>query len=266
MALSTIPDPVPLDPIVENEAKDLMTEHYAPVYKERVNEVIDTWFLTDHLASRYLYLQSVVGKGVFNAQYSILISGFAAGSEMIVARQFGFGKVYGVEVEQILTEACLIRLKYLPDMYPLHYDGDYLPYEDNQFNVIASGHVIEHTRDPELYLRECLRVLVPGGYLSLEFPNRYHTRELHTQLPSFEWLPRPIRNAIIRGLASERSPLQDNVKTRYRSIIDTNLQQISMSGIRRDLKRIGTPFTILDSVHVKVAPGVVRCVIQKGKP
>jgi len=258
-----IPDPLPLDQAVENETRDSLIAHYSPIYKERVNEYIDGLLRIDHYASRYLYLRSVVGPSVFNSDASIFISGFAAGSEMIAARQFGFGKVCGVEVEQFLTDICKSRLRYLPDMYPAYYDGDILPYADDQFNVLASGHVIEHTYHPELYLRECMRVLVPGGYLSLEFPNRYHTRELHTQLPSLEWLPRKIRNAIIRGLSGKNSPLKSEVKAGYRLLIDTNIQQISVSDIRWVLKKFRIPFTVLNSIHVKDAPGVVRCVIQK---
>jgi ubiquinone/menaquinone biosynthesis C-methylase UbiE len=191
----------------------------------------------------------------------LLVSGCGAGSEMITAKQFGVGQVYGVEVEQFWIDICKQRLRYIPDMHPTYYDGESLPYTDAEFKVIASGHVIEHTRSPERYLRECMRVLAPGGYISLEFPNRYHHTELHMHLHSFEWLPRPVRNTIVRGLASPLSPLKKDAKRRYRDIVITNLQQISVGGISRMLKRIGQPFTILDSV--RPLPGVTRCVIRK---
>ena len=92
-------------------------------------------------------------------------------------------------------------------MYPSHYEGTFLPYDDAQFFVVASGHVIEHTNDPFIYLSECMRVLRVGGYLSLEFPNRYHHTELHTGLPSFRMASAPSpklgREA---GLESDVSP------------------------------------------------------------
>lgn len=40
----------------------------------------------------------------YGVRPSALISGFSAGPEMITARQFGYGKIYGVEVDSIYME------------------------------------------------------------------------------------------------------------------------------------------------------------------
>jgi ubiquinone/menaquinone biosynthesis C-methylase UbiE len=252
-----------LDPHIEAEVRAMLIEHYGSVYKDRVESFIDTSLATEHFAGRFLYLKSVVGSDVFTPESTILISGFGMGSEMIMARQFGFGKVYGVEVEQILADVGEKRLHQFQDMYPTLYDGNILPYEDGQFNVVTSGHVIEHTRDPSSYLREVLRVLVPGGYISLEFPHRYNRVELHTQLPSFEWLPRSWRNFTLRMLSSKGSPLKEDIKSRYNSIVATNLQQISVGGVRRMLKKVVYPSTMINFVEVEGAPGVIRSVIRR---
>jgi SAM-dependent methyltransferase len=239
----------------------MLIEHYGPTYKDRVDSYIDTCLATEHFAQRFLYLRSVVGTEIFNPRSAILISGYGMGSEMIMARQFGFGKVYGVEVEQILVDATKRRLAQFSDMYPSLYDGKILPYEDEQFNVVASGHVIEHTGDPRLYLQEVLRVLAPGGYLYLEFPHRYHIRELHTGLPSFEWLPQPLRNLALRILSSKISPLNEDVKLRYESIVTTNLQQISMGGVKRMLHTTGYSAKLIGSAQP--ALGIISSVIRR---
>jgi SAM-dependent methyltransferase len=44
-------------------------------------------------------------------------------------------------------------------------------YPDNQFDVITMHHVIEHLPDPIHTLKECLRILKPGGQLVLFTPN-----------------------------------------------------------------------------------------------
>jgi hypothetical protein len=126
---------------------------------------------------------------------------------------------------------------------------------------VTSGHIVEHTADPCLYLAECLRVLKPGGYLALEFPTRYHHTELHTQLPSAEWLPRPVRNGLLRLLVSRVSPISVKAKAGYTAIVGTNLQQISLGLVKRYLNRSGHAHSF---VRVqKVAPGVIRAALRK---
>jgi SAM-dependent methyltransferase len=250
-----------LDPQIEAEVRAMLIEHYKPVYKDHVEGFIDTSLATEPFAGRFLYIKSVTGADIFNSRSSVLVSGFGMGSEMIMARQFGFGKVFGVEIEQILVDASLKRLQHFSDMYPILYDGNSLPYKDGSFEIVLSGHVIEHTSDPKTYLKEILRVLVPGGYLSVEFPHRYYRIELHTQLTSFEWLPRSIRNFVLRVLTSDDSPLSEDAKIRYNSIITTNLRQISLGGIKHMLKISSYPSKIIHSV--RAAPGIIRCVVRR---
>ena len=42
-----------------------------------------------------------------------------------------------------------------------------LPCADDSFDVVLSTQVLEHVRDPEVYLSECFRVLRPGGRMLL---------------------------------------------------------------------------------------------------
>jgi SAM-dependent methyltransferase len=46
-------------------------------------------------------------------------------------------------------------------------DGMYLPFPTGSFDLVLSHAVIEHVPDAALYLRECARVLVPGGHMYL---------------------------------------------------------------------------------------------------
>ena len=50
------------------------------------------------------------------------------------------------------------------------YNGLELPYDDESFTTIYSGHIIEHTPNPYNYFKEHMRVLVRGGYFLPRIP------------------------------------------------------------------------------------------------
>jgi len=57
--------------------------------------------------------------------------------------------------------------------------GEYLPYADNQFDLVLSHEVIEHVQDDKLCLAEMVRVLKVGGRAVIFCPNRLYPFETH---------------------------------------------------------------------------------------
>lgn len=51
-----------------------------------------------------------------------------------------------------------------------------LPFDDESFDAVIAGEVLEHVRFPEAVLREVQRVLRPGGVLVGSVPNVYNLR------------------------------------------------------------------------------------------
>jgi SAM-dependent methyltransferase len=257
----TVGSMLAVDPSIDAEMLDRLVAEYASTYGDRVASYAAGLLAIDHYTSRFIWLENVVDNLADFFASPMLISGFSVGSEMIAARRCGFERIYGVEVDRFLVSVTQARLRELPGMFPEFYDGCHLPYADRFFGVVASGHIIEHTADPEEYLCECLRVLRPGGYLALEFPHRYHHTELHTGLRSLEWLPRPLRNLSYRMASARLSPLRAHAKNGYRRILSTGLQQISMGRVRSGVRRSGVVCSLPRSEEV--APGILRILVRR---
>jgi SAM-dependent methyltransferase len=76
--------------------------------------------------------------------------------------------LFGVDIsENMLAKARETLRPYAVE--PTLHNGDVrrLPYHDGSFDLVLSGHVIEHLPDPVEALREMARVLRPGGRLVL---------------------------------------------------------------------------------------------------
>ena len=76
-------------------------------------------------------------------------------------------EVEGIDFDEKATEKITLR-------YGMKtYTGDLLSYRlpDASYDAITMSHAIEHLFDPERTLRECLRILKPGGRLVVTTPN-----------------------------------------------------------------------------------------------
>ncbi len=63
--------------------------------------------------------------------------------------------------------AALRRERGLRNLHFALADGMALPFRDGAFDLVLSHAVIEHVADAPRYLRECARVLAPGGHMYL---------------------------------------------------------------------------------------------------
>lgn len=81
-----------------------------------------------------------------------------------------------------------------------------LPFADGSFEVVFSHEVIEHVTDDRAAAAEMVRVLAPGGRLTLFCPNRLYPFETHGHYwrgryhfgntPLINWLPGLLRNRL----------------------------------------------------------------------
>lgn len=81
--------------------------------------------------------------------------------------------------------------------------GVELPFDDEQFDVVISNHVIEHVGDTTAqlkHLHEIHRVLRPSGACYLAVPNRWMLTEPHYRLKFLSWLPHGRRSTYLRWM------------------------------------------------------------------
>jgi SAM-dependent methyltransferase len=147
-------------------------------------------------------------------------------------------------------------------------DGMALPFHAGAFDLVLSHAVIEHVADAPLYLRECARVLAPGGhvYLStapyLSFAGA-HLPRLRIPVPLHLILGRRIAFATFQQLARHatwtlREPANENsfIKAARRGEIkhDDLLEKVRVVRLRAQIAAAGLRI-VREELH---ATGTVR--------
>lgn len=162
------------DPVSGPETLPLTGERTVPGIAEE-----NYWFRRHEIVYARL-LDRCAGKTVLEAG-----SGEGYGANMIADVAEG---VTGLDYDE--SAVAHVRARY-PRVQMLHGNLADLPLAPDSVDVVVNFQVIEHLWDQIQFLRECLRVLRPGGELLISTPNRltfspgrdtplnpFHTREL----------------------------------------------------------------------------------------
>lgn len=75
---------------------------------------------------------------------------------------------------------------------------DLSQYADKSFDVVFSNSVIEHLYTKENQKKMALETMRVGKYYFIQTPNYYFPLEPHFLFPGFQFLPKPIRAALIK--------------------------------------------------------------------
>lgn len=81
-----------------------------------------------------------------------------------IQKEVGIANTFGIDIEPVPT-----------GYDPAHYkkgSAESLPFEDNQFDTVTAGELIEHLENPARFVAEAHRVLKKNGALILTTPNR----------------------------------------------------------------------------------------------
>lgn len=142
-------------------------------------------------------------------------------------------------------------------------DGMYLPFRDGTFDLVLSHAVIEHVADAPRYLRECARVLAPGGHIFLSTAPYLsfagaHLPRLKLQIPLHLLFGRRIAFSTFRFLARRapwtlKEPANENsfIKAARRGEIkdDDLLEKVRVTRLRRQIAQAGLRI-VREDLHV----------------
>lgn len=102
----------------------------------------------------------------------ILDLGCAAGAVGAIFKHMGFN-VYGTDIAPARYYITKNKVNYLHcyDKLVRHDANKKMPFKSGMFDIVWGGEFIEHIYSTTTFLRECWRVLKPGGKLILTAPN-----------------------------------------------------------------------------------------------
>ena len=112
----------------------------------------------------------------------VLDIGCGAAGKSIYYASLGARLVVGLDVvERYREEAVgLARCKGYEDRFVfICADATATGFDTGSFDTIIMNDAVEHVGQPEAVLRECLRLLAPGGKIYLNFPPYYHPYGAH---------------------------------------------------------------------------------------
>lgn len=102
----------------------------------------------------------------------VLDVGCAAGNQLYsVQKEIAYG--HGTDIAQSLVDAAVSysQKQGYKNLEFSRGEVEALAFEDNSFDVVICGEVLEHVFDKDIALKELLRVLKSGGTLCISIPN-----------------------------------------------------------------------------------------------
>jgi methionine biosynthesis protein MetW len=112
-------------------------------------------------------LQTVVKVLASSHSHRLLDIGCGDGSLVSLLKDI-YDEIYGID---IADEAVASAIERGIKAITVDIDSEDLPFQDNYFDVVYCGDLIEHLYDPDHLIDEIKRTLVPGGTCVLSTPN-----------------------------------------------------------------------------------------------
>jgi SAM-dependent methyltransferase len=108
-----------------------------------------------------------------------------------------------------------------------------LPFAACSFDVVSSYQMLEHVPNPETALREMLRVVRPGGTVSIVSPNLLSILSSLRGLTRYVWRNRPLHTIVFRSESMPRHPPGNTIPELLGTLVGSSARLIGKLMSRR---------------------------------
>ncbi|OGH05949.1 MAG: hypothetical protein A2W22_03405 [Candidatus Levybacteria bacterium RBG_16_35_11] len=123
--------------------------------------------LNDLTLDYYLKYINHIRRNLKNKKSLFLDVGCGIGVVLKALKKEGFVNGYGVDISRLFIKQG--KAKGLSNLF--YYKGESLPFRNNFFDLVGSFNVLEHTDNPESFLKEQITKLKKGGIIIVASPN-----------------------------------------------------------------------------------------------
>lgn len=128
------------------------------IYLDKLNDLSLSYY------SKYI---KYIKKYLVNKNSIFLDVGCGNGIVLNEFKKAKYSNGYGLDISRLFIKET--KSKGLENIY--YYNGKQLPFKDNFFDLIGSFNVLEHTENPEKFIKEQVSKLKPNGFIIVSCPN-----------------------------------------------------------------------------------------------
>jgi 2-polyprenyl-3-methyl-5-hydroxy-6-metoxy-1,4-benzoquinol methylase len=184
--------------------------------------------------------------------------GCGAGSLCILWAEYGHQRMHGVDIDERLVALGKQRAAAMGFTIDFRVGGSTaLPWTDSTMDVCLMPEVLEHVPEWQASLKECARVLRPGGLLMITTTNKFCPRQQEFTLPLYSWYPGWVKRYCERLALTTRPEIANH--TRYPAV-----NWFSFYKLRKELQKVGFGNCVdrFDVMDVEQKGPLVHTIVQ----
>ena len=154
---------------------------------------------------------------------AFLSVGFGQGDDLVVARELGFKRVIGIDVDK----GAVAKLG--KEFETRVYNGKKFPVPSSSLDVVMMNNVLEHLQDPVPTIKEIARVLKKGGHAIITTPDPSQANSYFSNFWADQTHVRPYHRIAVENLVKQNG---FEVKRGYVRVANVPVLQAVLTRLR----------------------------------